>query len=161
MLKLISTCTVAVLFAASAQSSAQVPVQKDTPQAITQQQFSSLRWLAGKWVGSGVDQGPFFERYSFSDDSTLIVDSFADSTFGPVTESARYELRGGVLANTGVMRWTAVRIAGDSVVFVPLLKARNGFVWRRDDANRWTAVITWTAKDGKAARRVYDMRRAK
>jgi hypothetical protein len=55
-----------------------------TPVRVTPREFATLRWIAGDWRGGGTGgtmQPPFYERYRFADDSTLLVESFADSTW--------------------------------------------------------------------------------
>ncbi|HET7457295.1 MAG TPA: hypothetical protein VFJ74_06550 [Gemmatimonadaceae bacterium] len=137
---------------------------------LTPADLAHLRWIEGTWRGSGSGQAPFYERYRFADDSTLVVESFADSTLGRVTDVTRFELRGGTLASTpnepkpGAARWVASRFAADSAVtFAPLARARNSFTWRRDSADAWTATLEWPATPGaaEARRRVYEMRRWK
>ena len=140
------------------------PVAKDAaapaPARVTRADLARLRWIAGSWRGTGDGQAPFYERYRFVDDSTLLVDSFADSTLARVTETARYELRGGRLGNTGDVRWVAVAIDGQSVSFAPVARARNGFTWRRDAADAWTAVLRWPAAGGQPERtRTYTLTR--
>jgi hypothetical protein len=94
-----------------------------------------LRWIVGDWRGvgtAGTTQAPFYERYRLADDSTLIMEGFADSTFRRATETTRYELRAGQLASAGGgTRWTAVRLDSLGVEFAVLPGARPGFRWER------------------------------
>jgi hypothetical protein len=128
---------------------------------LTPADLARLRWIEGTWRGEGTDQAPFYERYHFTDDSTLVVDSFGDSTLAKVSESSRYELRGGHLANAGEgARWAAVRVDSSSASFIPIASARNSFVWRRDAADRWTALLAWPATTTEPMReRTYHMTR--
>lgn len=139
---------------------------------LTDRDLAHLRWIEGTWRGSGAEQPPFYERYRFADDSTLVVESFADSTLGAVTDVTRFELRGGRLTSvpgarptgsTPVARWVATGFTADTAVtFTPLANARNSFTWRRDSPDAWTAILDWPATaDKPARRRVYDMRRWK
>jgi hypothetical protein len=126
-----------------------------SPQAgrFTPADFRRLRWIEGTWRGSGVNQAAFYERYRFADDSTLIVDSFPDSTLATVSESTRFELRGGTLANaSATARWVASRLDDRSVDFVPAVGVRNTFTWRYESADRWTALLRWPASDTRPAR---------
>lgn len=133
---------------------------RTTPATITRAEFTRLRWIAGSWRGTGVGQPPFYERYRFVDDSTLLVDSFADSTLATVTETSRYELRGGRLGNTGNVRWGAVTIDAASVRFAPIAGARNEFTWTRESRDAWVAVLRWPAAAGQPAReRTYRLTR--
>ena len=169
----------AVLFALALATAAPAVVGAQpprTPRAPTAARLSvrdlaRLRWIVGDWRGMGADgtsQAPFFERYRFADDSTLLVESFADSTWRTVTETARWELRGGRLANAGTgAQWMAVRLDARAVDFAPVARARNSFRWARvngDKAARaaeWRATISWSDAAGAPQQRVYRMERVR
>jgi len=120
---------------------------------ITPGDFRKLRWIEGSWRGSGDGQAPFYERYRFADDSTLIVDSFPDSTLASVSESTRFELRGGTLGNASTTtRWVASRLDGRAVDFVPEVGVRNTFTWRYESRDSWWALLRWPASDTRPAR---------
>jgi len=139
-----------------------VPAAPATPARITVADFSKLRWIEGSWRGSGDGQPPFFERYRFVDDSTLVVDAFPDSTFATASESTRFELRGGTLGNAGTVRWVASRLDDRAVDFAPVVGARNTFTWRNESPDRWTALLHWPASDTRPARDVtYHMERVR
>jgi hypothetical protein len=144
--------------AAPTASSATAAASPQAPARITVADFRKLRWIEGSWRGSGVGQAAFYERYRFADDSTLVVDAFPDSTLATVSESTRFELRGGTLGNAGTVRWAASRLDGRAVDFVPVAGARNTFTWRYESPDRWTALLHWPASDTRPARdATYDM----
>lgn len=130
--------------------------------------FAQLRWIAGDWRGSGTEgttQAPFFERYVFPDDSTLLVISFPDSTWAAPDDTAHYELRAGRLGNVGSSRWVASRMDSTSVDFVPDTNTRNSFRWAREPGSgrqpgSWKATIAWTDATGASRERRYLMERA-
>jgi hypothetical protein len=125
--------------------------------------LKQVAWLLGTFRGRGEGttvQAPFYERYSLADDSTLIVESFPDSTLKGTIDTTRYEVRRDSLSNPGARRYVATVITGDSVVFSPLVGVRNGFTWRKGDDTSWVAVIT-PLSGGAAAQRVYRMVRIK
>ena len=129
------------------------------PAVLSAGALARLRWIAGTWRGSGTEAAAFYERNRFVDDSTFEVESFADSTLSRVTETARYELRAGRLANVGSgPRWAAVRLDDSVASFAPLERARNRFEWRRETADAWTAVIAWPTPQGPRER-VYRLTR--
>ena len=121
-------------------------------------------WLLGSFRGRGEGatvQEPFYERYSLADDSTLIVESFKDSTLTGAIDTSRYEVRRDSLASVGERRYVATVVTADSLVFGPLVGVRNAFTWRRgDDNTSWVAVIT-PSSGGAAAQRHYRMVRMK
>jgi len=120
------------------------------PRALTQ-----LPWLLGTFRGTGTDgtvQAAFFERYSLADDSTLIVESFKDSTLSGAIDTTRYEARRDSLTNPGSSRYVATSLTPDSIVFGPLVGVKNGFLWRKGDSTAWTAVIIPQPGTGRSPR---------
>ena len=127
---------------------------------FTAAQFASLRWLEGTWRGRLPDGGAFYERYRFADDSTIVMQAFADSTLATTSDSGRIVLRDGIVADEGgAARWGATRLDSSGVEFAPLEGATNSFTWTRDRADRWTATLTWADKDRKARAVTYPMER--
>ena len=123
--------------------------------------LKQMPWLLGTFRGIGEGttlQEPFHERYSLADDSTLIVESFKDSTLSGAIDTSRYEARRDSLTSVGERRYIATFISPDSVVFGPLVGARNGFTWKKGDATSWIAVIT-PLGGGASAQRTYRMMR--
>lgn len=166
MHRLLLLATLLVPSLLGAQTMAPVP----TPAVLGASDLRPLAWIVGSWRGSGETQAPFYERYRFEDDSTLLVDAFADSTMAAVTETTRFALRGGVLANvptttatTPAPRWFASALSADSVRFEPWTAVRNTFVWRRGaTADEWVAVLSWPARADRPARTTtYVMRRTR
>ena len=72
-------------------SSQTPPTKRFTPADL-----AKLRWIEGSWRGTGDVEKPFFERYHFENESTLVTESFADESFSKITEVTRYELKNGV-----------------------------------------------------------------
>jgi hypothetical protein len=123
---------------------------------VTVADLRKLRWIEGTWRGSGDGQAAFYERYRFADDSTLVVDSFPDSTLASVSESTPFELRGGTLGNPN---WVATRLDDRAVDFARI-GASNSFTWRFESADRWTALLHSPATAARPAREViYHMER--
>ena len=125
--------------------------------------LKQMPWLIGTFRGTGEGttvQEPFHERYSLADDSTLIVESFKDSTLSGAIDTSRYEARRDSLTSVGERRYIATFISPDSVVFGPLVGARNGFTWKKGGDTSWVAVIT-PLGGGASARRTYRMVRLK
>ncbi|MBD0373849.1 MAG: hypothetical protein ICV60_23760 [Pyrinomonadaceae bacterium] len=135
--------------------------QQPVPKRITTSELKNLRWIEGTWRGTGDGQQPFFERYHFENDSTLVVESFSDETLSKVTETARYELKDGQFGNSGDgPRWVATKFDNDSITFEPVARARNQFRWERQSNDVWKAVLTWPASQNNPAKqKVYQMER--
>jgi hypothetical protein len=122
--------------------------------------LAQLRWIEGSWRGTGGGVPPFYERYKFENDSTLIVETLADETLSKVTDVSRFELRDGQFGSrTAGSGSVATTLDHNSITFSPLGKARNSFRWQRESDNSWKAVLNWTDKDGAAKERGYQMER--
>jgi hypothetical protein len=94
------------------------------------------------------------------DDSTIAMQAFVDSTLTSTSDSGRIVLRDGTVADEGgAARWAATRLDSTGVAFTPLEGATNAFTWTRDRADRWTATLTWTGKDGQPQVVTYPMER--
>lgn len=131
-----------------------------TPKAATvaPEEFATLKWIEGYWRGAAPDGPPFYERYAFTDDSTIAMYVFPDSTFAAPNDSAHVALRGGILRDSGrTASWVASRLDSTSVDFAPEWGATNTFTWRKD-GDSWTATIE-SGSGGSKTVTVYRMRR--
>jgi hypothetical protein len=139
------------------QESSQTPAQK----SISTSDLKSLRWIEGTWRGTGDVEKPFFERYHFENDSTLVVESFADETLNKVDDVTRFELKDGQFGNGGEgARWTATKVDNNSITFEPVFRARNTFRWEKESSDVWKAVLAWPATESSPAKqRIYRMER--
>lgn len=126
---------------------------------LTAADLQKLRWIEGTWRGSGVNQPPFFERYRFESDSVLAIDSFDDEKLTKVTDTTRYQLKDGEFGGgSDGARYAASVLDDNSITFLPVVKARNSFVWKRESKDAWTAIIRWPATNNKpAGERIYNM----
>lgn len=131
-----------------------------TPIQITVADLAKLRWIEGRWMGSGGGVPTFFERYKFENDSTLLVETLADETGSKVTEESRFELKDGHFGHSEAESGSvATAFDGNSITFSPLGKSRNSFRFQRETASSWKAILNWVDKDGVAKERIYTMDR--
>jgi hypothetical protein len=135
--------------------------QTPTPKRFTPEDLAKLNWLEGTWRGTGDIEKPFFERYHFENETTLVTETFSDDTLKKVSETTRYELKDGVFGNSGDgARWAATAIDENSVTFEPVAKARNSFRFQRESDDSWKAILSWPATASQAAKeRTYLMER--
>ncbi len=139
--------------------------QSSTPPAGARQvsvaDLAKLRWIEGTWRGTGDVEKPFYERYRFENDTTLMVETFDNEKVGKVSDSTRFELQDGQFGNGGNdARWAAISIDDHSITFAPVAKAKNSFRWQQAGKDLWQAILTWPAADNKPERqRVYRMER--
>lgn len=131
------------------------------PKEITPAELSKLRWIEGSWRGTGGEGPPFYERYKFENDSTLLVETLADETGSKVTEESRFVLKDGHFGSgTPESGSVATALDDNSVSFAPLGKG-NFFRFQRESDNSWKAILNWTDKNGVPKERVYLMERLK
>lgn len=135
--------------------------QAAKPKKISPVELVKLRWIEGTWRGTGDIDKPFYERYYFEGDSTLVVEGLADETLSKVTDVTRFELKDGAFGNAGEgSRWVATQLEDKSVTFEPFAQARNSFRWQQESKDVWKAILNWPATGDKPARqRVYLMER--
>jgi len=136
------------------------PFRDPAPARVTIADLARLRWIVGDWRGTGTNQAPFYERYRLEDDSTLVVESFADSTFARATDATRFALRGGRLGPDE--RTAASRIGPNYVLFAPQRPGPNWYQFRYVNRDAWVAVLWYPATQARPERTVtYDMRRVR
>ena len=155
--RVITSAVLLVLLFAACQRSPDVQTNQSATKSFSTADLKKLRWIEGTWRGSGVDQGPFFERYRFENDSTLAVDSFPDEKLDKVEDTSRFQLKDGQFGNGS---YVASSIDDNGINFEPVANANNSFRWERVSENVWKATLKWPAKGDKPAReRVYNMER--
>ena len=161
-IRLFATLFVLVFIGACASTTSDKPPTQDNPQpkSISSGDLTKLRWIEGSWRGTGDIDKPFYERYKFENDTTLVVESLADDKFDKVTDVSRFELKDGHFgSSTGEAGSVATALDDNSVTFAPTGKARNSFRWQRESADAWKAVLNWREADGTAKERVYRLER--
>lgn len=106
-------------------------------------EFVSLRFLEGRWIGSGGGYDAFFEAYRFVNDSTLEQSTYPDERFGEPDGVSTIELRRGraLKYRNGQAESMITRIAGDTVRFERMRPGGGGFTWIRRGPDEWTAVL--------------------
>jgi hypothetical protein len=140
--------------------------QSSSPAAMpatnfTTADFKKVRWIEGTWRGTGVGQGPFYERYKFENETTLAVETLEGEKLDQVSDVTRFTLKDGRITGGGEGSvYAASAIDNNSITFDPIVKARNSFTWKRENENSWTAILAWSATDKKpAGQRTYQMER--
>jgi hypothetical protein len=129
------------------------------PGRYSVQDFGKLRWLEGSWRGRLPEGGYFFERYRAQDDSTIVMQSFSNSTFAQASDSARITFRDGTIADEGSTRWVATQLDSNVVDFASEKNAANGFIWARESADRWKATLRSLNRERQPQTTIYQMER--
>ena len=131
--------------------------QKPTPKYITPPDLARLRWIEGSWRGTGDIEKPFFERYHFENESTLVMESLADESLSKVNEVTRYELKDGQFGNG---RAVATALDETSITFASLARADDTYHFQRVSENSWEAILSVPASGNTPARQInYHMER--
>ena len=160
--RLLTTLCALLFVCACGSSQTNTPSTQNNPQpkTIAAADLTKLRWIEGSWRGTGDIDKPFYERYKFENDTTLVVESFADEKFDKATDVSRFELKDGRFGKTeGEAGSVATALDDSSITFSPLGKARNSFTWQRESADAWKAVLNWREADGTPKERVYRIER--
>jgi hypothetical protein len=123
-----------------------------TPGHFSTGDLARLRWIEGSWRGSGVDQAPFYERYHFENDSTLVVETLDSDKYDKVSDVSRFELKDGQFGEGN--RSAATEIGNDFIIFYSLGKGGNAWRWKRESKDLWQAIVDWPV-----GHRVYRMER--
>jgi hypothetical protein len=124
---------------------------------ITPADLKKLRWIEGSWRGTGDIDRPFYERYRFENDSTLVMEELADETLSEVKSTTRYELKNGQFGND---RSVATALDDKGITFSPLVENRNSFRWQTESKDVWKAILTMPVKGSTPAKeRVYKLER--
>ena len=145
---------------AASPSATPATLPSPVPKNLTPADLSKLHWIEGTWRGTGGDVPPFYERYKFESDSTLVVETLSDETLSKVSDTSRFELKDGHFgSNDGASGSVATALDDNSITFAPLGKASNSFRFQRESANSWKAILNWTDKNGAAKERIYQMER--
>ena len=141
-------------------SSTPTTLPSPTPNLITPADLAKLRWIEGSWRGTGGGVPPFFERYKFENDSTLVVESLADETLSKVSDVSRFELKDGHFGSgSGDSGSVATALDDNSSYVRAHRKAGNFFRFQRESDNSWKAILNWTDKKWRREESVYLMER--
>lgn len=122
--------------------------------------LGDLSWLLGSWRGTGEGE-EFYEDFRLEDDSTITIVYYEDASRTRVQRMrGTVEVRGGTIWHShGDARWRLDSGTPTSLSFVPVQNASNRFTWSRESADRWTAVLRYTAPDGSEVEGTYVMER--
>jgi hypothetical protein len=112
-------------------------------------EFGKLRWLEGTWQAASAGEPNMYEKFHFTDDSTVEITYYRDAQLTQPTATGRFYLSvGRVYHSFGPNRWGATHVGTDGVFFVPQVNARNTFAWDFKDNDSWTA----TSRSGLSGR---------
>jgi hypothetical protein len=112
--------------------------------------LAHLRFLEGRWKGTGPDGKPFYEAYDFVDPDTFRSRRYADASFSTATDGSTVAVEGGaIVSRWGEYSWRAVEVTPQGVCFEPV-NAPSSFCWRRAGDAAVEVVQRWTDAQGTA-----------
>lgn len=126
---------------------------------FSQEQFDHLRFLEGRWIGTGPDGQPFYEQYAFVDPTTLESARYKDRSFSERTDSSRVELKdGAIVSSWNEFTWRVASIAPGKACFDPV-DAPSAFCWERASDETVEVTQRWTDDKGEPQQYVLTLRK--
>ena len=135
------TAVLAISLVHASAAGAQVSQRGQPKTAFAVGDLAKLRWLEGTWKATAPNEATHYERYKFTNDSTIDITYSTDSTFARESGTGRVYLSVGRVYHTlGPGRWGATTIDSSGVYFIPQVNANNTFSWSPSSADSWTAT---------------------
>jgi hypothetical protein len=136
----------AFVFASVLMSASPSPGQSAGVFTLTE--FAQLKFLAGRWKGTGPDGKDFYEEYDFPAADAFRSRRYPDATFSTSTDSSTVSFdNGDVISRWGEFSWKATEISADKACFSPV-NAPSSFCWQRSGAGV-EVIQRWKGDDGK------------
>lgn len=111
--------------------------------------FSQIKFLEGRWKGTGPDGKAFFDEYVLAEPTLFRSIRHADEAFDKPTDGSTVALKDGVITSTwGQFTWKATSLSDSKACFEPV-SAPSSFCWERVAADTVTVTQRWTGPDGK------------
>lgn len=126
---------------------------------FTSEDFAHLRFLEGRWEGTGPDGNRFYEQYAFPSDSEMTSTRFADATFAEASDGSVVAMDGDrVISTWGEFTWQASELTAGEACFVPV-NAPSSFCWKQLSDTSAQVTQRWTDEHGKPQQYVVPLRR--
>lgn len=111
--------------------------------SFTKSDFKKIQWLEGAWRGSGGGVEPFFERYHFTNDTTIEIEFFSDAGLQNLTKKETIVLVDGEIR---YRKSTATRHDDKSIEFE---SKEYYFSWETESADVWIARLYSPTLEGR------------
>lgn len=119
---------------------------------FTSADFAHLKFLEGRWKGTGPDGTAFYEAYDFVDVTTFRSRRYPDMRFTTPGDGSTVTLEAGeIISRWGEYSWRATSVTANEACFEPM-NAPSSFCWRRTSDIAAEAVQQWTDGTGKEQR---------
>lgn len=126
---------------------------------FTPADFAHLRFLEGRWEGTGPDGNPFHERYVFPSDTEMHAIRYRDSSFTEAGDGSTVRLEAGaVTSRWQQFTWKAVDLAPGKACFEPV-EAPSAFCWERISEDEVRVTQRWSDDRGNPQQYSVPLRR--
>ena len=141
---------------------AQVPSRHGQPKTpFSTGDLAKVHWLEGVWEATSPGEATLYQRFHFTNDSTVDITYYRDPTLSQETGTGKLYLTVGRIYHTfGPSRWAATHVDTDGLFFVPQVTARNSFAWEYNSPDTWTSTMR-SGIGGHDRVTVYHMKRVK
>jgi hypothetical protein len=121
--------------------------------------FTNLKFLEGRWEGTGPDGANFYEQYTFESPRLMRSTRFKDSSFSEPVDGSSVELVDGrIVSRWNEFSWEASELVAGRACFSPV-QAPSSFCWELVAESTVHVTQRWTAEDGSPKEHVVPMRR--
>lgn len=122
---------------------------RSTAPMFTSADLAHMKFLEGRWKGTGPDGKPFYEAYDFPDPTTFRSRRYSDAQFSASSDSSTVTLQNGeIISRWGEYTWKAVEITPRAACFEPM-RAPSSFCWRRTGDATAEVIQRWKDQAGK------------
>ena len=126
---------------------------------FTSDDFNHLKFLEGRWEGTGPDGLKFYECYAFEGRNLMRSTRFKDSSFSDAVDGSSVEFADGrVVSKWNEFSWEASDLAKDRACFSPV-NAPSAFCWELVSESELQVTQRWTGEDGSPQEYVVPLRR--
>lgn len=115
---------------------------------FTPDDLAHLKFLEGRWKGTGPDGKPFYEAYDFAGPTTFRSRRYPDAAFTAPNDGSTVVLQDdAVVSRWREFTWRAVALTPDQACFEPI-DAPSSFCWRRVGDSTAEVIQRWKDEDG-------------
>ena len=126
---------------------------------FTASEFNHIRFLEGRWEGTGPDGAKFYEQYAFSSNVEMQTNRYKDSLFVERTDGSNVKLENGeITSKWNEFTWKASEIKPGKACFSPI-KAPSSFCWEQISESLVHVTQRWSDEKGNPQQFVMPLRR--
>lgn len=122
-------------------------------------EFNHLRFLEGRWEGTGPDGSSFYEEYAFAGETAMRSTRFKDASFATADDGSEVRLEDGQVVSTwNAFSWRANELVPGRACFSPV-QAPSSFCWERMSDELVHVTQRWSDEQGNPQEYVVPLRR--